>query len=58
MSQYAVCEDLHKLCNILRLIHSEITEELAAQFVQELQVMETPKELAERLVNKVFFEAL
>ena len=56
VTQYAVCEDVHKICDVLRLIRSEIAEDLAAQFVLELQVMESPKELAQRLVDTVFFQ--
>ena len=56
MSQYAVCEDVHKICDVLRLIQAEIPEDMAAQFVLELQAMESPKELAERLVDTVFLE--
>ena len=56
VTQYAVCEDVHKICDVLRLIRSEIAEDLADQFVLELQVMESPKELAQRLVDTVFFQ--
>ena len=50
-----MCEDLHKICGIMRLIQDEIMEEQAAYFILELRMMESPKVLAENLVDTVFF---
>ncbi|XP_076451143.1 nuclear pore complex protein Nup160-like [Babylonia areolata] len=56
VSQYALCEDMRKLCDVVQLVGSEVTEDVAAQFLQELVMMEPPRELADRLVDTVFFE--
>ncbi|KAL8614434.1 hypothetical protein ACOMHN_007770 [Nucella lapillus] len=56
VSQYAVVEDLRKLCDIVQLVRSEVTEEFATKFVLELQMMEPPRELAGKLVDTVFFK--
>ncbi|XP_070200542.1 nuclear pore complex protein Nup160-like isoform X2 [Littorina saxatilis] len=55
VSPWSVCEDVHKICEILRLINSEIPEDVADQFVLDLEMMESPKVLAERLVDNFFF---
>jgi hypothetical protein len=41
---------------VLRLVQCEMTEEIGAQFVLELQMLESPRDLAERLVDTVFFQ--
>lgn len=56
LSPYAVCDDVHKLCGVLRLIQSQVTDDQAAQFVLDLQMLQCPKVLAHRLVDSTLFD--
>ena len=56
VTNFVVCEDIHKVCEVLRLIQSELTDEVISHFMLELQTLESPIGLAERIVDTVFFQ--
>lgn len=51
-----VSEEIYKICRIAQLIRSEISDDIAAQFLLELRMLESPVALAEKIVDTLFFE--
>nr|KAG5687449.1 hypothetical protein BaRGS_030351 [Batillaria attramentaria] len=51
-----VCEDVHKICQMTRLIQCEMSEEFAAHFILELQMHESPVAVAEKIVEAIFLD--
>ena len=48
---------MQKLCQVVQIIHEELSDEAAMQFLLELEMGVSPRCVAQGLIDTIFFES-